>query len=139
MIVEVVHTQWAAEGTVFQGGVHELSTAECACGVTHGKPDAELLGLIAAAEAAGSVNVLEANSQHRAKLDKAVQSQADGEAAYARAQADGRWQHGNLVQFVADREQRVAAGADLPADERALLELELADARIALEQLEEQT
>jgi hypothetical protein len=103
---EVIYTQWATEDGVFQGGVHELTSDTCPCGVKHGKPSAALLGLLGAAEAAGSIVVLEASDQHRARLDKAVQSQADGEAAYAKAVESGEWHEGNRLQFELD----VAAG-----------------------------
>lgn len=120
MKLDVLRTQWAAEDTVFQGGVHELSSDECPCGLTHGKPDADLLRLIAGAEAAGSIVVVDASDAHRAKLDKAVQSQEDGEAAYKAAQPvydlttgaileDGPWREGNLLQHALD-----AANPDAP-------------------------
>lgn len=95
MTFEVLHSQWAADGEVFAGGVHEIL-----------KPTPEFLSLLAGAEAAGCVVVLDVSEQHRAKLDKHVQSQEDGEAAYASAVASGDWQEGNLQQFELD----VAAG-----------------------------
>jgi hypothetical protein len=103
---EVIYTQWATDDDVFQGGVHTLGPDTCPCGVKHGKPAAALLTLLGAAEAAGSIVVHEATDAHRAKLDRAVQSQADGEAAYAKAVESGEWQEGNLLQFDLD----VAAG-----------------------------
>jgi hypothetical protein len=103
---EVIYTQWATDAGVFQGGTHTLGADTCPCGVKHGKPSAALLSLLGAAEAAGSVVVHEATDAHRAKLDKAVQSQADGEAAYAKAVESGAWHGGNLLQFELD----VAAG-----------------------------
>jgi hypothetical protein len=88
---EVLTTQWTADEETFAGGVHEIA-----------KPSAALLGMIAAAEAAGSVVVIDAADDHRKKLDSAVQSQEAGEAAYAAAQADGSWHEGNLMQFELD-------------------------------------
>lgn len=77
MRFDVLHTQWAAEGEVFAGGIHEIE-----------KPTADFLRLVAGAESAGSVVVLDVADAHRAKIEKAVQSQEDGEAAYAEAQGD---------------------------------------------------
>lgn len=96
MIFEVLTTYWGADDEVFTGGVHEVA-----------KPSPDFLRLVAGAEAAGSVVVLEASDQHRAKLDAAVQSQDDGEAAYDAAVASGDWHEGNLAQFELD----VASGA----------------------------
>lgn len=129
MQIEVVYTVWGAEDTVFQGGVHELSATECACGVTHGEPTADLLRLIAGAEATGSVNVLDYADSERTTLDSHVQSQEEGETAYAAAQGEwiepvkdeatgamiepgrwsGGWHDGNLEQFALD-----AANPDAP-------------------------
>lgn len=129
MQIEVVYTVWGAEDVVFQGGIHELGADECACGVTHGKPDAELLRLIAGAEAAGSVNVLDYGDDERATLDAHVQSQEDGEAALTAAMGDwvppvkdeetgvmlepgywtGGWHEGNLTQFILRLEDLLAA------------------------------
>lgn len=95
MRFEVVHSVWGADDEVFGGGVHEVA-----------KPTNKLLALLAGAEAAGVVVVLEATDAERGKLDKGVQSQDDGEAAYEKAQADGSWHEGNLAQFELD----VAAG-----------------------------
>lgn len=110
MKLEVLHTQWAAEDEVFAGGVHEIE-----------KPTADFLRLVAGAEAAGSVVVLDASDAHRAKLDRHVQSQEDGEAAYAAAQGDwvppvndengvmveagywtGPWHEANVAQYDLD-------------------------------------
>jgi hypothetical protein len=88
---EVLPTVWGADGEEFGGGVHEVA-----------KPTAAFLRLVAGAEAAGTVVVLEASDAHRAKLDSHVQSQEDGEAEYAKAQADGRWHEGNIEQFDLD-------------------------------------
>lgn len=96
MKFEVIYSQWAAEDQVFTGGVHEVE-----------KPTEKLLRLAAGAEAAGSIRILSASAEHRSKLRKHVQSQADGEKAYSAAQADGSWQEGNLLQFETD----VASGA----------------------------
>jgi hypothetical protein len=94
MKFEVVHTVWGADDEVFGGGVHEVA-----------KPTAAFLRLLAGAEAAGSVVILD-HGGHRKKLDSHVQSQAQGEKAYAAAQKSGDWHEGNLAQFELD----VAAG-----------------------------
>lgn len=88
---EVSGSQWAADEQVFGGGVHEIA-----------RPTKKLLRLVAAAEAAGAIRVLAASKEHRAALKGHVESQAESEKAYAKAQADGRWQEGNLLQYEVD-------------------------------------
>ena len=80
MRFEVIDTVWGADDEVFGGGVHEIA-----------KPTSAFLALLAGAEAAGAVRILEASTAHRAKIDRHVQSQEDAEAEYEKAQADGRW------------------------------------------------
>lgn len=141
MQIEVVYTVWGAEDAVFQGGVHELSAGECACGETHGEPSADLLRLIAGAEATGSINVLDYTDGERSTLDSHVQSQEDGEAALTEAMGEwvppvkdeatgamlepgywtGGWHEGNLTQFILRLEDLLAADAlakTEPVDER---------------------
>lgn len=125
MKIEVVYSSWSAEDERYDGGVHDDVK------VTKGNAPT-----FAAAEAAGVIVIVEASRAERQLLKAHVQSQEDGEAAYEQMQKEGRWQHGNLTQFVQDREASVAAGKDLPADERAVLELELAEGRILLEAAE---
>jgi hypothetical protein len=166
--LEVVHTRWGAEDEVFEGGIHEDV-----------KLTRALAPLVAAAEAAGSVRVLDATAAERKLLAGKVQSQADGEKAFAKAQGDwvepvvddttgtrvivepgyytGPWQHGNLLQALTDREQKLAVdderrkesldtavkrarrGEDdierlplLSEDERAAIEAEIAGLRVRL-------
>lgn len=95
--IEVLHSSWGADKDVFAAGAHEL-----------GKPAKKLLRLIAGAEAAGALTVLEATTAERKLLDGFVQSQKAGEAAYKQALTKGTWQHGNLTNFVLSREDRVA-------------------------------
>jgi hypothetical protein len=85
--VNVVYSSWTADGVRYEGGEQELAL------------DPELAKLLACAEDAGAVEVLEADDAERALMAGHVQSQEDGEAEYARAQADGRWQEGNLAQY----------------------------------------
>lgn len=70
---------------------------------------AKELPLLAGAEADGVVEIVKAPKAARSALSGHVQSQADGEKAYAEAQADGRWHYGNVAQHVADVETRAAA------------------------------
>lgn len=91
MKFEVVYTQWSADGKLYGGGVHEVE-----------KPSKKLLGLLAAAEDAGSVRIVEASRAERSALKGHVQTQADGEKAYAKAQADGSWHEGNRLQYEHD-------------------------------------
>lgn len=93
MQIEVLVTQWSAEGKTFGGGVHEIE-----------KPAKKLLGLAAAAEAAGSIRVT-ASKDERAAMSAAVEAQGESEKKYAEAQRDGRWHEGNHTQFVLDVEQ----------------------------------
>jgi hypothetical protein len=89
--LEVIPTQWAADGQVFGGGVHEDV-----------KLTRKLAPLVAGAEAAGVVNVLHATRDERALLKGHVETQAESEKAYARAQADGSWHEGNRAQYDLD-------------------------------------
>jgi hypothetical protein len=100
--VEVLVTQWSAEGQTLAGGVHEIGPGECPCGAKH-KSTKAFLSLVAAAEDAGSIKV-SASKAERAELKGHVQTQADGEKAYAEAQRDGRWHEGNYDAFMADVE-----------------------------------
>lgn len=92
MKIEVLVTQWSAEGEVFPGGVHEIA-----------KPTKALLRLAAAAEDVGSVKVT-ASKDERRVMSASLESQSDSEAAYAEAQRDGRWHEGNYDAFMADVE-----------------------------------
>jgi hypothetical protein len=91
--LEVLVTQWTAEGETFGGGVHEI-----------GKPTQKFLRLAAAAEDAGSIKVT-ASKEERTVMTAAVESQSDSEAAYAKAQRDGSWHGGNYDQFMLEVEQ----------------------------------
>jgi hypothetical protein len=108
----VLHGEWVAAGEHFAGGDHKIS-----------KPTAALVRLAAAAHAAGAIEVSEG-------LDRSVvQSQKQGEKAYAAAQADGRWREGHLVQVAVDALERgeklvaVSDGASGPIEERDAKEL----------------
>lgn len=90
MKIEVLVTQWGADGEVFVGGVHEIE-----------KPTKKLLRLVAGAEAAGSVKAT-ASKEERAAIDAAVEAQTDSEAAYEKAQANGSWHEGNYDQFASE-------------------------------------
>lgn len=141
---------WGADERVFGGGVHDDV-----------KLTRELAPLVAAAEAAGTI-LVDASPAERKLLGRHVQSQADGEKALAKGQGDwvepefqyeddgtktmlragyytGGWQHGNLLQAVLDREDRLKVllqRTDLTRDEKAAqietVEGELADLRARL-------
>lgn len=135
--IDVLTTRWGAGGTddqepaVFEGGEHVLG-GDCPCGETHPKPTAAMLSLLGAAESAGVIRILDADASQIDRMERAVQSQEDGEAANAKALGDwvepvsrweddgtktlvapgywtGPWQHGNLAQAVLDREHKLAA------------------------------
>lgn len=97
MKIEVLHSLWGADEHVFEGGEHEIL-----------KPSKRLLALIAGGAHAGAVRVVDATAAEQKALDSHIQTQDAGEAAYAAAVAKGRWHHGNLLQFVIDREDRLA-------------------------------
>src|SRR4051794_9797597 len=90
MKIEVIDSRWGADDETFERGVHEIA-----------KPSAAFLRLVAGAEAAGAVVVVDAGA-HRDKLDSYVQSQEAGETAQEAAQADGSWHDGNVAQFELD-------------------------------------
>jgi len=116
MRVEVIYTVWGADGDEYVGGVHEIE-----------KPSGKFLKLAAAAEAAGAIKVLQASAEERAKMKTHVQSQADGEAANAKAVESGDWHKANLDQFIADADARLAGELDDSA--RAFLETGLREAK----------
>src|SRR3954447_9246527 len=92
MRFEVLHVQWGADDETFGGGVHDVK-----------KPTAAFLRLLAGAEAAGAVKILDA-AGHRQKLNQHVETQAQSEKAYAAAQRSGAWHEGNQAQFDLDVE-----------------------------------
>src|SRR5262245_61392802 len=80
MKIEVLTTQWSTDDETLIGGEHEIA-----------KPSKRQLAAIAAAEATGSVRVVEASDDERRKLDASVQSDEDAQKAYDKAQASGSW------------------------------------------------
>lgn len=95
MKLEVLTAQWAHDGGVLAGGVHDVE-----------RPSKKLLRAAAAAEHAGVVKVT-ASKDERAVMNSAVQSQSDGEKALAAAMESGGWHEGQRIQYELDR----AAGA----------------------------
>lgn len=137
MKVKVVYSLWAADGFAepLYGGVHDLED------VTE-----EQARSIAGARSAGVVEVVEATDDELALLEPHVQSQEDGEAAYAAAQESGRWQHGNLVNFIAERKRKLvhddavaakqAKGKVLTPAEREAVERQIVEAEERLAAVE---
>jgi hypothetical protein len=116
--LEVLQAKVGLDGEEFAGGVHEIA-----------KPTKKLLRAAAMQEKVGAVKVT-ASKEERGTMVAAVESQADSEKAYAKAQEDGRWQIANYRQAIADRRDRLAAAdladdasADLTDDERKRLRL----------------
>jgi exosome complex RNA-binding protein Rrp42 (RNase PH superfamily) len=98
MRVEVIHSQFGlGPDVVLVGGSNDV-------GVT-----VENAPLLAGAASAGALLIVDATDDERALLAGHVQSQEDGEAAYAEAQADGRWHEGQAVQHELDEAAHVAA------------------------------
>lgn len=136
MKIEVVYSRWTADGGIdLAGGKHEIE-----------KPSATVLRMIAGAEAGGAVRVLSATKDERKALDRHVQSQEDGEAALAAAmgepdeggQASGPWQHGNHVDFIAQRRALLDSDeVEMTKAERAAAERDVADAEARLSKIEE--
>lgn len=129
MKIEVLHSRWGYEDDVYEGGAREIE-----------KPSKALLAGIAAAAAAPDppLRVVSASKDERAAMEGAVQSQEDGESAYAKAQASGEWQLGNLEDYRARARRALLAHdrsiADGTLDERlserdvGILEAGLAEA-----------
>lgn len=92
MKLQVPIAQWACEDEVYSGGFHEVVVTP------------ENAPLIAAAAAAGDVLLWEPSAEEELLLAGHVQSQEDGEAAYADAVASGEWHKANLAQFELDVE-----------------------------------
>ncbi len=86
MKIEVLISNWNG----LAGGIHEIE-----------KPSRELLSHAAAAEAAGIIKVT-ADSETRAKLGKHIESQAESEKVYERAQETGAWHEGQAIQAELD-------------------------------------
>lgn len=122
MLIKVTYTLLGVEGAdePLTGGVHDLEAEGIALNDT-------LIRSIAGAEAAGALEVLEATPEQRAALDSHVQSQEDGEAAYAAAVASGEWEQGNLQQFLIYSHDLIVAQPDTA--DRAYLEVGIADAK----------
>lgn len=98
MKIEVLDSLWGADDETFVNGIHEIP-----------KPSKAFLRLVAGAEAAGAIAVLDATAAELAALGHHVQSQDDGEAALAAAMGewtDGRWSgdwhDANVAQFELD-------------------------------------
>lgn len=81
--------RWGCDHGSFESGSrHEIANAK-----------AGFVEQIASAAAFGSLVDVVYDAAAAKIAGKAVQSQADGEKALAKAMADGRWQEGNLAQY----------------------------------------
>lgn len=98
MKIRVIYSQWGADGfdAPLGGGDHDLET------VTE-----EQARSIAGAAAAGVVEVLDATAAEQTLLEPHVQSQEDGEAAFAAAQ--GEWVEA-VYEDVVDKETGLVVG-----------------------------
>jgi hypothetical protein len=119
LTIEVLHTRWSCDHGEFDGGVHEIA-----------KPKAGLVEQVAAAAALSDppLRVVSAGKAERARMKGAVQSQAEGERAYAEAQRTGKWHVGNVEDRIA-RGKATLAAADDPDND-----FELSEERYALEE-----
>lgn len=136
MEIEVVYSRWSYDGGELVGGVHEIEN-----------PSKRLLKAIGAAADSGAVVVKSASGEERSTIERAVQSQKDGEKAYAKAQESGDWHEGNLLDFVVRSEQALTAHARsvetgvglenrLSKESKAWLESGLAQARKVQKRME---
>jgi hypothetical protein len=109
--INVLVSQWAADDQVFEGGEQEID-----------KPSAALLRLLAAGEAAGVLEVLDAAGTERTKMDAAVESQEDSEKALEKAQISGEWFGANYDQFLLDVESGMRPAVDNLPDRDTFIE-----------------
>ena len=99
--LNVVHSQWRAPdfGVVLAGGRHDLPSDEV-------KLKAGFVRQIAAAAAAGALEILEADAQAAAVIEGAVELDEQSLVKYEAAVASGAWLEGHLEDVVAQRENR---------------------------------
>ena len=108
MEITVLHFSWAYEDESFAGGPHTINGEECECGAKHKPTKALVEGIAAAADCPDPpVEILVAPNKLLPWIKGAVQSQEDGEAAYAKAQADGSWQVGNVISSLERQQARI--------------------------------
>ncbi len=99
MKIEVLYSQWGADGQTFAGGIHEIE-----------KPSRTLLKHVAVAEAAGVVKVT-ASKDERSKMGDHVEPDSVSLKIQEKAQAEGDWQVGNLMQHELDVANNAPTGA----------------------------
>lgn len=100
-------SQWAFDDTVVDGRV------------TIDKPSAKLLAAVAAGEAAGDLKV-RASQDERARMGKAIESDAESLKAQQAAMADGSWHVGAHEAFLVQA-QHFLADETLDDEQRARL------------------
>lgn len=119
--INVIYSLWGIgavddePGIVLSGGEQEVEiVAAIGDGGVAVAGDAETETLaqlpadhLAAGEAAGVVEIVDATDEERALLDGHVQSQEDGERAYLDAQDSGDWHEGHHFQWAVDTEHRL--------------------------------
>ena len=124
MKIEVLTTQWAYDGGVLPGGVHDVE-----------KPSKLLLEQAALAESVGSIKV-SASAEERAKMKAAIQPDSESLKHLEKAQSNSTWHEGNLDDYVASKSALLADQGDLLDDEaRANLEVGVAQAKAIREEL----
>jgi len=121
MRIEVLSTQWAYDGGVLAGGVHEID-----------KPSKKFLGQAASAESVGSIKVL-ASTEERATMRAAIEPDGESLKALEKAQANSTWHEGNLGDYIATKTALLKdAGDQLDEESRAQLEQGVEQAKAIL-------
>ena len=133
--LNVAVSEWRAPdfGVALAGGPHELPSEDV-------KLTSPLVRCIAAAAAAGAVEITDADAQAAKIIGGAVESDDDSLAVYEEAVASGVWLDGHLQQVIAEREQQLERLADelkddsLDEEEAAALEERVAFSERLLEE-----
>jgi hypothetical protein len=132
MKIEVLNTQWAHDGGVLQGGVHEIED-----------PSQQLLEQAALAESVGSIKVT-ASKDERATMKAALEPDSESLKKLAQAQKESTWHEGNLGDYIAVKQAVLDRDADeddefaLSDESRAGLEAGVAQAQAILKVLQGQ-
>lgn len=91
--------RWSCDhGSFLSGERHEIANAK-----------AGLVSQVAAAESAGALVDVSYDEEAKKVAGKAVESDAESLKKLEKAQADGSWQEGNLLQWELDQKARAGS------------------------------